>query len=284
MAYIIKSKPLLYQFLYDGNALTILLNIILSANQDEFTAEAVDALTCMSRYTLGIHVPELETNKAASKYDEYNVDEDAGQPLCENCDMRFIVHERTTKPNSSNGESKLQQSMELSTPPVIVAFNKALLCATSEVFNTMLNSDFREGKEGDIHLDSYSVAGLRYFLNLIVKMSLHSKMNIPPAKHYAALLEAFEMSRLYIIPEMEEFVQQILIYQLDETNCLNVLEWSMKNYHVELTEMAINYYLSSALSCEAKVQLFRTADYSTYSAEWFQMIFDAVFARCRSVF
>lgn len=270
VAYIIKSKPLLYQFLNDGNALSVLLNIILSAKQDEFTAEAVDSLTCMSRFTLGIEIPQTAADKRLDEYEVY-AEADADQPLHDNCDMRFLVHD----PNASEASSKVITA---------VAFNKALLCSTSEVFNTMLNSDFREGNEGEIHLRNYTVSGLLYFLNLIVRQSRNLKMNIPAADKYLALLEAFEMSRIYIIPEMEQFLLQLLISKLDESNCLSVLEWSMKNYHVELTEMSINYYLCSCLSTEAKVNLFRTADYSTYSAEWFQMIIEAVLARCRNGF
>ncbi|XP_061402094.1 uncharacterized protein LOC133337907 [Musca vetustissima] len=286
VGYLIRSKPLLYQFLNDGNALTLLLGIILSSKEDEFTAEAVDALTCMSRYTLGIHVPQLDMEKRLDEYEEFV--ENAGQSLQEeDCDMRFVVHAPNNNHNTSKEPDNAPNNItdDNDTEKITaVAFSKAMLCSISEVFNTMLNSDFREGKEGEIHLRNYSVSGLRYFLNLIVRQSRKQKYNIPPANQYYALLEAFEMSRIYIIPEMEQFVLELLIALLDETNCLNVLEWSMKNYHVELTEMAINYYLCSTLSTEAKVNLFRTADYSTYSTEWFQMIMEAILARCRNGF
>lgn len=270
VAYIIRSKPLLYQFLNDGNALHVLLNVILSAKQDEFTAEAVDSLTCMSRFTLGIDIPQTAADKRLDEYDVF-IENDTSQSLYDNCDMRFLVHD----PNSQEDNNKNVTA---------IAFNKSVLCSTSEVFNTMLNSDFREGNEGEIHLRTYTVSGLLYFLNLIVRQSKNLKMNIPPPDKYFTLLEAFEMSRIYIIPEMEQFVLQLLISQLDESNCLSVLEWSLKNYHVELTEMSINYYLCSNLTTDAKVKLFRTADYSTYSAEWFQMIIETVLSRCRTGF
>uniref|UniRef100_A0A1A9VVD7 ARMC5-like ARM-repeats domain-containing protein n=1 Tax=Glossina austeni TaxID=7395 RepID=A0A1A9VVD7_GLOAU len=269
VGFIIKSKPLLYQFLNDGNALSLLFNIILSHKEDEFTAEAVDSLTCMARYTLGIQIPQIQTDKRDQDYEQYieNLDE----PMHENCDMRFMVYS--------------QESADKEQPPVVMGFNKKLLCSTSEVFNTMLNSDFREGNESEIHLHTYTVSGLRFFLHLVIKQSLQLKLNlIPPANKYYALLEAFEMSRIYIIPEMEKIIQELLILLLNENNCLSLFEWSMKNYHLELTEMAINYYLCSSLSTEAKVRLFRTADYSTYSSEWFQMLYDAVFAKCRASF
>lgn len=267
VAYIIKSHRLLYQFLCDGSALTVLLNIVLSSKRDEFTAEAVDALTSMSKHTLAILVPQIDVAKRNEIHEEFIEDT---KPMHKNCDMSFVVHDK-------NGD-------DTKVPPVIVGFNKQLLCDTSEVFNTMLNSDFREGNDGEIHLKSYTVSGLKYFLNLILRESQHFDVNIPPAAKYNAVLEAFEMSRIYIMPTMENLVLELLISLLDETNCQSVLEWSMKNYHAELTEMAINYYLCSTLSTDAKVKLFRNADYSMYSTEWFQMIIDAVFVRCRNGF
>ncbi|XP_053947111.1 uncharacterized protein LOC128855902 [Anastrepha ludens] len=279
VAYIIKSQRLLYQFLNDGNALSLLLQIILSGKRDEFTAEAVDALTAMSKYTLGISVPRInEAMRASERYEEF-VD-DKTSPLHENCDMRFVVHTKHSKSNA--GEDALISAT--GDVEQIVEFNKDLLCNTSEVFNTMLNSDFRERNEGEIHLRTCSVSGLRYFLNLIVRRSQKLRYNIPNAHNYHAILEAFEMARVYIINEMELFLQQMLIGLLDDTNCLNVLEWALRNYHAELTETVINYYLCSTLTTDAKVKLFHTADYSEYSTEWFQMIIDAIFTRCRNGF
>uniref|UniRef100_A0A1A9WPN1 ARMC5-like ARM-repeats domain-containing protein n=1 Tax=Glossina brevipalpis TaxID=37001 RepID=A0A1A9WPN1_9MUSC len=281
VGFIIKSKPLLYQFLNDGNALSLLLNIILSHKCDEFTAEAVDSLTCMARYTLGIQIPQIETDKHDQEYEKYieNLDE----PMHENCDMRFMVY--NNHESDTDKDQNQDQDQDKNQSPVAMGFNKALLCSTSEVFNTMLNSDFREGNEGEIHLHTYTVSGLRFFLHLIVRKSLELKLNlIPPANKYHALLEAFEMSRIYIIPDMEQIIQELLILLLNENNCLSLFEWSMKNYHSELTEMAINYYLCSTLSTEAKVNLYHTADYSTYSSEWFQMLYDTVFAKCRTTF
>jgi len=90
------------------------------------------------------------------------------------------------------------------------------------------------------------------------------------------------MSRVYIMPEMEEILQQRLIQFLDSHNCQRLLEWALKNYHAELTETAISYYLCSSLPAQEKLQLFRAAEDSTYASEWFQLLNDAVFERCRS--
>ncbi|XP_039948103.1 uncharacterized protein LOC120766576 [Bactrocera tryoni] len=279
VAYIIRSQRLLYQFLNDGNALSLLLQIILNGKSDEFTAEAVDALTAMAKYTLGISVPRSnEAARANERYEEFADDET--EPLHGNCDMRFVVHKHNPK-SEANKEQLISTVGDIEQ---IVEFNKELLCNTSEVFNTMLNSDFRERNEGEIHLRTCSVSGLRYFLNLIVRRSKKLRYNVPNRGNYNAILEAFEMARVYIINEMETFLQQMLVGLLDDTNCLNVLEWSLRNYHAELTETVINYYLCSTLTTEAKVKLFHTADYSEFSTEWFEMIIETILTRCRNGF
>lgn len=272
IAYIIKNKQLLYGFLNDGNALSILLNIILSKKHDEYTIQAIDALTCMIRYSLGIQTPSIESENSINSYDKYIDDET--KPLHSTCDIRFIVYSTS----SQNTHCEVRNNS-----PVSVEFNKKLLCSISEVFNTMLNSDFREGNEGEIHLKQYSVKGLRYFLNLIVRHSLKQKVNMPPNDQPHILLEAFEMSRVYIIPDLEKCILDLLILQLNEFNCLSIFEWSMKNYHQELSEIVMNYYLCCTLNSKAKVALFHTANYSTYSTEWFEMILHIVFSKCRIV-
>ncbi|XP_004523352.1 uncharacterized protein LOC101448612 [Ceratitis capitata] len=271
VAYIIKSKRLLYQFLSDGKALHFLLQTILAGKSDDFTVEAVDALTAMSRYTLDFTITFV--HDYTQIYEKFIDNEN--KPLHENCDMCFVVHiksnadDQSLSPNADDDEQ-------------IVHFNKDLLCSTSEVFNTMLNSDFRERNEGEIHLRTCSVLGLRYFLNLIVRRSNNLKYNIPHVHNYQAVLEAFEMARVYIISEMEEFLYKMLIFLMNETNCLSAFEWSLRNYHAELTETVINYYLCSNLKTQDKVKLFNEANSSTFSAEWSQMIIDAIYTRCQS--
>lgn len=257
VAYIIKSHRLLYQFLFDGSALNLLFDLMLRKKTDDHYAdEAVDAVTSMARYTLGIVLPEAEPAESTAGICSQKLSESA--PLHDNCDMRFLV--------GGGGDST-----------VTIGFNKQLLCETSEVFNKMLNSDFREGHHGEIQLQDYTASGLRYFLHLIVCQERH--LTEPD---YPALLQAFEMSRVYIMPEMEEILQQRLIQFLDSHNCLRLLEWALKNYHAELTETAISFYLCSSLPAQEKLQLFRAAEDSTYASEWFQLLNDAVFERCRS--
>ncbi|EDV30581.2 uncharacterized protein Dana_GF22864 [Drosophila ananassae] len=257
VAHIIRSHRLLYQFLYDGNALTLLFDLLLrKKSEDRYADEAADAVTAMSRYTLGIGLPEIDVEESSNAICSQQISDST--PMHEQCDMRFLV--------GGEGDNILK-----------IGFNKQLLCDSSEVFNKMLNSDFREGHDGEIQLQEYSASGLRYFLHLIGCHKRHLAET-----NYPALLQAFEMSRVYIIPEMESALQERLIQFLDAKNCLRLLEWALKNYHSELTETAICYYLSSALPAQEKQLLFRTAEDSVYASEWFQLLNEAVFERCRS--
>ncbi|XP_060647849.1 uncharacterized protein LOC132785669 [Drosophila nasuta] len=266
VAYIIKSHRLLYQFLYDGNALTLLFDMLLRKKSDNLYAdEAADAVTAMSRFTLGITLPEFDVEEDNSTTICSNQLKASTTPLHDNCDMRFLVH------------SDVAAVGEADEALLSIGFNKQLLCDTSEVFNKMLNSDFREGHKGEIQLCDYTANGLRYFLHLISCHARHLSM-----PDYAALLQAFEMSRVYIIPELEKLLYERLIEFLDSHNCLRLLEWALKNYHAELTETAISYYLCATLSSSDKLLLFRAAEDSTYATEWFQLLNDAVYERCRS--
>lgn len=266
VAYIIKSHRLLYQFLYDGNALTLLFDLLLRKKSDNLYAdEAADAVTAMSRFTLGIVLPTPEQVDSSSSIclNQLNA---TNIPLHEHCDMRFLLPSENV--DGKDAESRTTLS---------IGFNKQLLCETSEVFNKMLNSDFREGHDGEIQLRDYTANGLRYFLHLIGCQERHLAM-----PDYGALLQAFEMSRVYIIPELEALLHERLIQFLDSHNCLRLLEWALKNYHAELTETAISYYLCASLPAQDKLQLFRAAEDSVYASEWFQLLNDAVYERCRS--
>ncbi|EDW59015.1 armadillo repeat-containing protein 5 [Drosophila virilis] len=271
VAYIIKSHRLLYQFLYDGNALTLLFDLLLRKKSDNLYAdEAADAVTAMSRFTLGIVLPESEQPDANTNVCCAQLNASTA-PLHEHCDMRFLV------PGDHDDAEDAGKDSAGEVATLTIGFNKQLLCDTSEVFNKMLNSNFREGHDGEIQLRDYTANGLRYFLHLIGCHARH-----PTMPDYGALLQAFEMSRVYIIPELEALLHERLIQFLDAHNCQRLLEWALKNYHAELTETAISYYLCASLPAQDKLQLFRAAEDSVYASEWFQLLNDAVYERCRS--
>lgn len=259
VAYLIKSEPLLIKFLNDCCTLTTILSCILDSEKNDYSEEAADALTAMSVNTLLISTPKVVED--INSYGIYRENENELNESHENS-MRFVLQEPKNK--------------------TIVPFSKDLLCKSSVVFNSMLNSDFKEGKKGEIHLNNFTESGIRYFINLIVRLSNNDKPSIPTAVNFGLLLEAFDMARTYIIPKMEELTFQIIIKMLDTTNCQTIFEWSIKNCHPELTEIAIKYYLCSDISAMAKIELFKKAYRSKYSSEWRQTLCDAIVYQCGS--
>ncbi|XP_037949600.1 uncharacterized protein LOC119680719 [Teleopsis dalmanni] len=253
-AYVIKSNRLLQTFLNEGNVLKILFDNILTENSTELASEAVNALTFMCINTLDI---SRQNGTTLSDYELYN--------------------ERTESLYDKDMIFQISKSEDNSI--VEVPFNKKLLCDASDVFNSMLHSDFREGNEGKISLTTATVGGLKYFLNLIVRISQQQKLTIPSANKDKFLLEAFEMSRIYIIPTLETELLNMLFSTMDPTSCLSLFEWSIKNYHVTLMEETINYYLCAKLPPEIKVKLFCDANNSTFKKEWNNMIRDTILDR-----
>lgn len=224
--------------------------------------EAADAITSLAN-TLRIILPTYDLKQFNCRK-EFEEDLDM-LPCQENADtMKFVLHRGCSR--------------------IPIKFDKKLLTENSDVFNSMLNSDFKESKNKEIHLKGYSVHGIKYFLHLIKLESEKKCAVIPPVYHFDSILEAYELSRMYILENLEKNLFQLIVRRLDEKSILKVFEWSLKNYNPELTGIAINFYLScSDISTAEKAELFREADLSTYSKEWNQMIVDAVLVRCENI-
>lgn len=249
------------------------MNTILNKN-DELCLEAADGITSLSQ-SLGIQIPESDITvfnenqefdesmdfsndttclDTANYYD--NNDDDADE-------LKFILHRGCSR--------------------IPIKFKKHLLTQCSDVFNSMLNSDFKECNEREIHLKNYTVHGIKYFLNLIQLIAKQKLLNIPPIYYFDSLLEAYELSRFYMIKELELKLYHMIIYRLCTKTCLKIFQWSIKNMNHELLEISINYYLSSLLNNYEKVELYHEADYCEYSKEWNQMIIDTILIKCHNL-
>lgn len=253
----------MHPLLTENGSLYILLNSILNKD-DEYRFEAADGLTSLSQ-ALGISLPSCDLTQFNTNCE---FEESNDFPVCNEDDetenvMRFILHRGCSK--------------------IPIKFNKKLLTENSEVFNSMLNSDFRECNEKEIQLKNTSVHGIKYFLNLINLESQKQKPNIPPLYHFDSILEAYELSRMYILEDLAKKLFSLVIYRISDETSLKIFEWALKNFNPELSEIAINYYLCSDLPGKQKVELFRKADYSEYSKEWNQMIIDAILVKCQNV-
>lgn len=157
-----------------------------------------------------------------------------------------------------------------------IQFSESTLTKCSDVFSSMLTSDFRESKDKEIYLRKQTIDGVKYFLNAI-HQKIHSEfLSIPERGLIGAVLETYDMCHIYMMAELECDIFNMILYLLDETTVLRIFEFSMVHHKQELSDLAINYYLSANIPGERKVRMFHEADNSEYSKEWNQMILDTI--------
>lgn len=266
LAIIIKSPRLLYHHLADQGCLYTLINTILH-KKDPLGAEAADALTCLSK-TLELSLP-VKKNMSTDYTEEF--DESMDFPIIYKekqadltDEMQFVIHRGCSK-----------------TP---IKFNKRILTDYNNIFSSMLNGNFREGNDKEIHLkDEYTTSGIKFFLKLIDSLRLKSNPKIPPVYQFDSLLQSYDLSMMYMMQEMEDIVLSMIIYRLDETNCLQTLQWSLKKMNQKLSEIAVNVFLSINCDGPRKVQLYQEADFSDIATMWNDMMVDAVLVKCQNL-
>lgn len=157
-----------------------------------------------------------------------------------------------------------------------IKFSESTLTKCSDVFSSMLTSDFRESKNKEIHLREQTIDGVKYFLDSIHQKIHSTSLSIPDRSLMSAVLETYDMCHIYMMSELESDVFNMILYLLDETTVLRIFEFSMVHHKQELSDIAIYYYLSANISGERKVRMFQEADDSEYSKEWNQMILDTI--------
>ena len=158
-----------------------------------------------------------------------------------------------------------------------VEFKEELLINFSDVFNSMLRSDFKESKDRKIHLKNQTKMGVKYFLDSIYQQQAEQQtLCVPDVAYIGAVLETYDMCQIYMMPDLESDVFNMILYLLDERTVLKIFEFSISNHKEKLTDIAINYYLSANISGEKKVKMYRDADDSEYFKEWNQMMLDTV--------
>lgn len=266
VAIIIKNPRLLYHLLADQGCLYTVINTILH-KKDVLGKEAADALTCLAK-TLDLTLPvdRTESKEYSDEFDEsmdfpINYKENTTDPSDE---MKFVIHRGCSQ-----------------TP---IKFNKKILTDYNNIFSSMLNGNFREGNDREIHLkDEYTTSGIKFFLKLIDSLRLKTHPKIPPLYQFDSLLQSYDLSMMYMMQEMEDIVLNMIIYRLDETNCLQTLKWSLKKANQKLCEIAVNVYLGIDCDGLKKVQLYQEADFSDIATMWHDMIVDAVLVKCQNM-
>ncbi|XP_037028939.1 uncharacterized protein LOC119069138 [Bradysia coprophila] len=251
--YIISDPKILHKLLVECSGIYIIMDIILTKN-DNLANDAVTGLSSLSD-VLNITVP-----KCNKKNINRDVPYDANMEFEQSSDQSFITVIAGKSPEATNR----------------IEFNEEILMKSCEVFSRMLNTDFKESHEKRINLTNQTIEGVKYFLHVILQSSNNQSLHVPGSDLITAVLETYDMTKIYMLTELEEDVFNVIVCMLNESTVLKIFRFSMLNHKPELTELAINYYLSASIFAELKVNMFREADNSEYDTEWNQMILDAV--------
>lgn len=279
-AMIIRDKKVLHTLLIKHGGLYTMIDLILTKNE-KLTNEAATGLTSLSR-TLGITSPKYEPSRISKCetvvggdcYVETNVwadDEDL---------VSFVSGDQNDEPNESN----------------TVKFSERILTEHSDVFDRMFSGDFQESKNKQVFLKNQSIGGIRYFLDCVKQHSMGKALRSPVIKDapindgddfttkttLKAALEVYDMCQIYLLPELEKDILNMIVYLLSADNILELFIFSIHNHKQELTEMSINYFLTSNLAAEEKVSVFRAADVCEYFKEWNDLILDTIAYTCQN--
>lgn len=153
-------------------------------------------------------------------------------------------------------------------------------------------------------MKNQSIEGIKYFLECVERYSKQKPLRRPvrpdaklsgdgdtlasdnaaPSVVIMAALEAYDICHVYLLPELEKDIYNMIIYLLDADNILEIFQFSMKHHKQELTELSINYFLTSNLPGDVKVRIFRNADDSDYYKEWNELILDTIVYTCQNLF
>lgn len=277
-AMIIRDKKVLHTLLIRHGGLYTMIELILTKDE-RLTNEAATGLTALAR-TLDIAMPKYESNRISQldtvvggdcfiETDNWADDEDL---------VGFVSGDQTNKSNDTN----------------TVKFSERILTENSDVFNRMFNSDFQESKNKQVFLKNQSIGGIRYFLNCIKQQSMGKPLRSPVEKNATendttktmvilkAALEAYDMCQIYLLPELERDILNMIAYLISADNILELFIFSMQNHKQELTEMSINSFLTSNWASDEKVKVFRAADDSEYFKEWNDLILDTIAYTCQN--
>lgn len=280
-AMIIRDKKVLHTLLIKHGGLYTIIELILTKNE-KLTNEAATGLTALAR-TLDIATPKYES-KRISKLETI-----VGGDGFTDGDLNWPDHENLVSFVSGD-------QGDISTEINSVKFSEEILTENSDVFNRMFNSDFQESKNKQVYLKNQSIDGIRYFLDCIKQHSLGKALRNPVQRittdnedaifttkiTLKAALEAYDMCQIYLLPELEKDILNMIIYLLSADNILELFIFSMQNHKQELTEMSINYFLTSYLTSEEKVSVFRAADDCEFFKEWNDLILDTIAYTCQN--
>lgn len=286
-ALIIRDPKILNTLLLKHGGLYTIIELILTKGE-KLSNEAAMGLTALAKQ-LKINIPKYDSLQISKTEVIVSGNRVSGDktPNDEEPTVTFISEVEAT-----NGETESR-----------VQFSEKILTENSDVFNRMFNSDFKESKDKEVILKNQSIFGIKYFLDCIEQYSENRPLRKPVSvltihndqlcssnlNHkkkstiIIAALEAYDICQIYLLPELEKNIFNMIIYLLDADNILDIFLFSIKHHKQELTELSINYFLSSNISSEIKVKVFRNADDSDYYKEWNELILDTIVYTCQNL-
>lgn len=166
-----------------------------------------------------------------------------------------------------------------------IEFCQKILIESSDVFNSMFTSGFKESKNKEAHLSDVSEGGLKYFLVLLTVHVNGDDLNeIPFSDNMNSALEAYQLSDKYMLPEILTALYKIMKISINENSAIVVFEWSLQHLNQDMLDASMYFFLNADINGEKKVKLFRKAMNSKYSEEWKNLLIDHILAECKKGF
>lgn len=286
-ALIIKDPKILNTLLLKHGGLYTIIELIVNKSED-LSNEAALGLTALSRQ-LKIKIPKYDSARLCEDNVVLTIE-------CDSANNAWNIEEDcvTFVSGSTDAEADTDSRPK-------IRFSEETLTKVSDVFNRMFNSDFKESKNKEVVMKNQSIEGIKYFLDCVEQYSKnkplrrpvqHTTQSLSDAKAsdgvqtnvvIMAALEAYDICHVYLLPELEKDIYNMIIYLLDADNILDIFKFSMKHHKQELTELSINYFLTSNLAGNVKVRIFRNADDSDYYKEWNELILDTIVFTCQNL-
>lgn len=288
-ALIIKNPKILHKILVKQGALYTIIEMIVNKSETK-SNEAAMGLTALAKQ-LKIKIPKYDAIRLCDENVDLAVESDIESTGNDDDSVTFVsgsIREATGDDNRPR-----------------TRFNEETLTKVSDVFNRMFNSDFRESKNKEVVMKDQSIEGIKYFLDCVKQYSNDRPLRRPVKNDVTtsseseaaiaaedsgkskvvitAALEAYDICHVYLLPELEKDIFNMIIYLVDANNILDIFHFSMKHHKQDLTELAINYYLTSNLAGDVKVKIFREADDSDYYKEWNELILDTIVYTCQNL-
>ncbi|XP_008559425.1 protein roadkill [Microplitis demolitor] len=123
---------------------------------------------------------------------------------------------------------------------VAIPSHKVILSAHSDVFSTMLRSEFKESKENIISVKDIDVEAILEMLHFFYKGTTKANHDTKIA------LQMLEVSDIYQIEKLKEICESTLLKNMSVDNVLNIFDAADNHHAPNLVKSAINFIVSNS--------------------------------------